>query len=844
MKHLSTLLILLSINIGLMAQSMGVNMSAGATPNTMLDVNGGVSFREGTALACVNGINNDIVLANYSFYRITGPTAAFSITGFSNGTDGRVLTVINASGQSLTLSHLTSSTSANQVNTGGSPVVLPANGVATFIYNANLTKWIVSGTMGTAPSFTSITNGSLSDSMVVVNNGVPLRVRPNDYIETYAWGIDGNVGTVDGTHFIGTTDDIPLSIKVNNQKAGRIDHLKSNVFLGYLSGNSMTTGGANTAIGQNALRNVTTNGYNVAVGTDAMLNATGAYNIAIGPGALQSGISDANIAIGYGALQSTTTGSGNIAIGNLAGSSTTTGASNTGVGYGSLINTTTGSDNTAFGNSTLLSNSTGNLNTTVGKWAMYSNTIGQNNTSLGAFSLHSNATGSDNVALGNNALYNVNGSRNVAVGSYAATRLSTGTDNLLLGNESGNYITTGSRNVILGYQGSNNLTTGSNNIAIGYIAQVPTATASNQLSIGNWIYGINGNIGLGLTAPSVKLQQDGGNATATYHKFTAGTTTGQTTTDGFDVGIDASGNAYLDQNENAAMYFYTNNAEQMQISAAGNVLIGAATPAEVTGVAVVNQSANDLKDDVIITTYNGTTTPAFVIFKARGTAAAPTILTNNEVIGGFNANGYNGTGFTSLTAMSTVTASDFTTSFGADIAFKTSRSGTSTERMRIMSTGNVGIGVAAPSHILQINGQGRATNSAWATTSDRRLKDIDGTFEYGLKELLKINTVRFHYKKDNVLQLPTDKAFQGIIAQDLQKIIPEAVTKMSDGYLTVNTDPVFWTMLNAIKELDAKVEALTKENTALKAKVSDVETLKAEIEKIKKAIGIETSAKR
>ena len=71
--------------------------------------------------------------------------------------------------------------------------------------------------------------------------------------------------------------------------------------------------------------------------------------------------------------------------------------------------------------------------------------------------------------------------------------------------------------------------------------------------------------------------------------------------------------------------------------------------------------------------------------------------------------------------------------------------------MRIMSTGNVGIGVAAPSHILQINGQGRATNSAWATSSDIRLKDIDSPYEYGLKELLKINTVRFHYKKDNPL---------------------------------------------------------------------------------------------
>ena len=156
MKLFGTLLISLFLHIGLMAQSIGVNTSS---PNTMLDVNGAVSFREGTALTCANGVNSDVALANYSFYRITGPTTAFSITGFANGTDGRTLTIINASGQSLTLSHLTTSLAANQINTGGSAVVLPANGVATLMYNANLTKWIVSGTMGTAPNFSNITNG-------------------------------------------------------------------------------------------------------------------------------------------------------------------------------------------------------------------------------------------------------------------------------------------------------------------------------------------------------------------------------------------------------------------------------------------------------------------------------------------------------------------------------------------------------------------------------------------------------------------------------------------------------------------------------------------------------------
>src|ERR1019366_6772505 len=37
------------------------------------------------------------------------------------------------------------------------------------------------------------------------------------------WTLSGNSGTVDGTNFIGTTDNMPFNIRVNNQPAGRRD---------------------------------------------------------------------------------------------------------------------------------------------------------------------------------------------------------------------------------------------------------------------------------------------------------------------------------------------------------------------------------------------------------------------------------------------------------------------------------------------------------------------------------------------------------------------------------------------------------------------------------------------
>jgi hypothetical protein len=67
-----------------------------------------------------------------------------------------------------------------------------------------------------------------------------------------AWLNTGNAGTADGTNFIGTTDDVPLSIRVNNQNAGRIDRALQNTFWGYQAGSATTTD-TNTANGYTAL---------------------------------------------------------------------------------------------------------------------------------------------------------------------------------------------------------------------------------------------------------------------------------------------------------------------------------------------------------------------------------------------------------------------------------------------------------------------------------------------------------------------------------------------------------------------------------------------------------------
>ncbi len=151
------------------------------------------------------------------------------------------------------------------------------------------------------------------------------------------------------------------------------------------------------------------------------------------------------------------------------------------------------------------------------------------------------------------------------------------------------------------------------------------------------------------------------------------------------------------------------------------------------------------------------------------------------------------------------------------------------------SGGNVGIGTTAPTHKLHVIGTaGLSTGTAWTNTSDIRLKDVEGDYEYGLAQVKKLHTIRFKYKKNNPLGLPSEDLHTGFIAQEVRQLIPDAVMERADGYLELNVDPIHWATVNAVKELAeekdldvaqlherlAKAEA---ENAALRSRADKAE---------------------
>ncbi len=119
-----------------------------ASPNATSDVNGTTALRQG-ALTLANGANSNITLPTNSWVRITGPTGAFSVSGFAGAFDGRVLILFNSTTQDFTITNDATSTAANRILTlTGADVTLTGTSLATFIYSTADLRWILRGTQG------------------------------------------------------------------------------------------------------------------------------------------------------------------------------------------------------------------------------------------------------------------------------------------------------------------------------------------------------------------------------------------------------------------------------------------------------------------------------------------------------------------------------------------------------------------------------------------------------------------------------------------------------------------------------------------------------------------------
>src|SRR3989338_4068770 len=275
---------------------------------------------------------------------------------------------------------------------------------------------------------------------------------------------------------------------------------------------------------------------------------------------------------------------------------------------------------------------------------------------------------------------------------------------------------------------------------------------------------------------------------------------------------------------------HSNNTERIRINAAGNVGIGTTSPGalleivdgdvnitngtgdwgmifdEATGFVGMGYSINDNWAQL-----NG----PLSIFASGDNGSSAIRIQTNDATGehsgiGFYTASLPGQSFP-LGLVGLEKTSD-TGKHSGDLVFYT-RPGTTNvapiERMRITSGGDI----CYP-----------ATDADLSDcASDARLKTNIQDYQYGLNEILQLRPVNFNWNQKAVSELSYNPNLTntGLIAQEVEQIIPEWVETKEDGYKKIpGSGDLDLVLVNAVKELNSKISALEQQNNELKAEIS------------------------
>jgi hypothetical protein len=107
------------------------------------------------------------------------------------------------------------------------------------------------------------------------------------------------------------------------------------------------------------------------------------------------------------------------------------------------------------------------------------------------------------------------------------------------------------------------------------------------------------------------------------------------------------------------------------------------------------------------------------------------------------------------------------------------------------------------------------------TPSDARLKTHVVPMTNALEKIEHIRGVSYEWNKAAVMvgRWPGQNDI-GVLAQEVESVVPEAVTTGLDGYKRVDYSKLTPTLIEAVKELKAEVDALKADNEALRQQLN------------------------
>ena len=653
-----------------------------------------------------------------------------------------------------------------------------------------------------------------------VDNSSPWKYSPNNSSDAY-FGQGASMRAMIGQLNGEDTDNGKLIINNLGSSFSHILFKNGNTILGdlYMSGNNLILGqrnGSSTSLGQNNI-NIGPNNWpstditgqsNIIIGDNAMTHlSTGSNNIGLGTTLTALTTGTGNVTIGDNSLIGVTTGSGNIGLGNGANPAITTASKTIAIGAnsvaGSLGAIAIGSSiESGEGTETNGATARGGFSIAIGNGAIsnYDNSVNGLSIAIGTDAKANSEDDNGNAAIAIGYGAESNGSAAIAIGSGAnapsGSAVAIGTDARATGGRSiaigpsngrwdgdneGSTMAAGENSIALGIGA---YSVGTAGIAIGYNAEAK----DEAIAIGKdtYISRLNGGIAIGAGARSGATDSNmyGDYAIAIGKNAKAGSDNGVSI--GYNAGSSTKGTNNIAIGAGACQY----------VTGSYKTCIGANS-----GPTSGSDWASDDKERI------------FIGSRSKFNNGPAVLEVHNEGGSSFGRN-----------KDSSVVINGNLIVKGGIITTLWRYGGGDNDNVNLLARSSGQLEPEWNDTVSELfkryadNGHGEFKSFSGNVISDRRLKYVGKESTTGLDKVRQLKVFNFTYKKDT-----TKTPHVGVIAQDLQKVFPNAVKKGTDGFLTIRMEDMFYAVINAIKELDAKITALQKENQELKQLVKQVQ---------------------
>lgn len=414
-------------------------------------------------------------------------------------------------------------------------------------------------------------------------------------------------------------------------------------------------------------------------------------------------------------------------------------------------------------------------NTNFGFKSLLLNT-GFHNAAFGNNTLENNTTGDYNVAIGALSLKtNTFGDSNIALGYSSLNKNTIGSYNNALGDRALFNNTTGNSNTALGFNAMFDNTTGSGNVAIGYSALVNNLSGLRNTVLGNQSHLSNtsGNNNVVIGADALYLNLTGNNNIAL----------------GYQAGYNELGSnkLYIENSSTIYPLIYGEFDSNIVRNNVDKFLIN---DPSINGVQMVLKNSNLYKHTADVNINFGNSGGDFL--------------------------------------MATTEANDETSGIRGDGDNVSIWSPGDNDRLvRFLDEDNWSDNDGDPYN----NGAEKAyIDSAgnFFNVSDKNKKQNINLFSNALNKINQINGYTYQYlqSKRDVLKNTKPVYSAGVIAQEVEKVLPEAVSVSKTGEYHVNYNALAPLYIESIKELNTKLEKQNELIKLLEKRISELENKK------------------